>query len=119
MYAYWPEPDHTMHEQGVDTDDIRDIVLDIEKRTEQLARALPDDTLLMLTADHGCDPAYTATTDHTREYTPLLMYSPSMKPADYGTRSSFSDIAATVLDLLAVTGKTDGVSLIRGIQPEM
>jgi len=87
-----------------------------EKIPEIMGKMTKDD-VLMLTADHGCDPAYTATTDHTREYTPLLMYSPSLKPADYGTRSSFSDIAATVLDLLAVTGKTDGNSLLRGTQP--
>ena len=44
-----------------------------EKLPEIQARMKPDD-ILMITADHGCDPAYTATTDHTREYTPFLMY---------------------------------------------
>ena len=44
-----------------------------EKLPEIQAHMKPDD-ILMITADHGCDPAYTATTDHTREYTPFLMY---------------------------------------------
>ncbi len=55
--------------------------------------------LLLITADHGCDPA-TPSTDHSREYTPLLAYSPSLSPRNCGTRDTFADIAATVLDWL-------------------
>ncbi|MDL2232950.1 phosphopentomutase [Ruminococcaceae bacterium OttesenSCG-928-L11] len=52
--------------------------------------------LLLITADHGCDPS-TESTDHSREYTPLLAYSPRMKQGcNLGTRATFADIAATV-----------------------
>ena len=69
----------------------------------------PDD-LLMITADHGCDPAYTATTDHTREYVPLLILGKQVKPVNLGTRESFADIAATVTELLGVPYDTPGKS---------
>ena len=71
---------------------------------------LGDEDLVMITADHGCDPAYTATTDHTREYVPLLILGKQVKPVNLGTRKSFADIAATVTDLLGVDYETPGVS---------
>ena len=67
-----------------------------EKLPEILAKMRQED-ILMITADHGCDPAYTATTDHTREYTPFIMYGQSVSPINYGTRETFADIGATVL----------------------
>lgn len=66
--------------------------------------------LVMITADHGCDPAYTATTDHTREYVPLLVLGHQVKPGNLGTRQSFADIAATVTELLGVAYETPGKS---------
>ena len=72
---------------------------------------LHDEDVLMITADHGCDPAYTATTDHTREYTPLLLYGRQIMPDSFGTRNTFADIGATVLSLLGVDGKTTGTPL--------
>ena len=69
----------------------------------------PDD-LLMITADHGCDPAYTATTDHTREYAPLLILGEQVRPVNLLTRKSFADIAATVTELLGVSYDTPGKS---------
>ena len=59
-----------------------------EKLPEIQAHMKPDD-ILMITADHGCDPAYTATTDHTREYTPFLMYGAPVTPGNRGTRPTF------------------------------
>ena len=58
------------------------------------------DDLVIITADHGCDPGYLATTDHTREYVPLLVW--GGKAGDLGTRKTFADVAATVADLLDV-----------------
>ena len=69
----------------------------------------PDD-VVMITADHGCDPGYTATTDHTREYVPLLVLGEKVKPADLGTRDSFADVAATIADLLSISYSTEGQS---------
>lgn len=58
--------------------------------------------VLMITADHGCDPSYQKTTDHTREFTPLLIAGAGVRPGSLGTRQGFSHIAATVADLLDV-----------------
>lgn len=71
---------------------------------------LGEEDLVMITADHGCDPSYTATTDHTREYVPLLILGKQVKPVNLGTRGSFSDIAATVTELLGVPYETPGES---------
>ena len=71
---------------------------------------LGEEDIVMITADHGCDPAYTATTDHTREYVPLLILGKQVKPVNLGTRESFADIAATVAQLLEVSLDTPGKS---------
>ena len=71
--------------------------------------------LVIITADHGCDPNYTATTDHTREYVPLLVLGKAVKPANLGTRKSFADIAATVAELLGVILDTPGQSFAKEI----
>lgn len=83
-----------------------------EKLPGIMARLRPDD-ILMITADHGCDPAYTATTDHTREYTPFLMYGPKIPPANLGTRETFADIAATILDYFSIPPQVKGSSMLR------
>ncbi len=69
----------------------------------------PED-VLVITADHGCDPAYQATTDHTREYVPLLVYGSAIRPKNLGTRQSFADLAATIASLLALPFSCDGNS---------
>ena len=69
-----------------------------------------DEDIVMITADHGCDPAYTATTDHTREYVPLLILGNQVKAVNLGTRTSFADIAATAAELLGVALDTPGKS---------
>ena len=61
-----------------------------------------DDDVLIITADHGCDPS-TPSTDHSREYTPMLIYGKNIENGvDLGTRKSFADISATVLEYLGV-----------------
>ena len=81
----------------------------------RLVEKLGDDDVVMITADHGCDPAYTATTDHTREYVPLLILGKQVKPVDLGTRDSFADIAATVAQMLDVKLETPGKSLANDV----
>lgn len=66
--------------------------------------------ILMITADHGCDPGFMKTTDHTREYTPLVVFGSEIKPVNLGARSSFSDIAATLAEWFGVEYATPGVS---------
>lgn len=82
-----------------------------QKLPEIMAKMRPDD-ILMITADHGCDPAYTATTDHTREYTPFLMYGEKIPPANLGTRTTFADIGATVLDYFGIAPQFAGSSML-------
>ncbi|MBR5500636.1 MAG: phosphopentomutase [Clostridia bacterium] len=67
---------------------------------------LKQDDLLMITADHGCDPTFPGT-DHTREYTPLLVYGKGITPENAGTRNSFAQIAATVCKYLDVPFRRD------------
>lgn|GEM_PF-1425 len=70
------------------------------------------DDVLIITADHGCDPS-TESTDHSREYTPLLVYGNEIRPSvNAGTRGSFSDISATVLDMFGAYGVSDGKSML-------
>ena len=76
-----------------------------------MAKMQPDD-VLMITADHGCDPSYLKTTDHTREYVPYLVYGQGVKPGvDLGTRMGFGTIANTVCDALGVKVQLDGRSV--------
>ena len=71
------------------------------KLPEMLMRMRKDD-VLMITADHGCDPS-TASTDHSREYTPFLMFGKNIPSGvNFGTREGFCDIAATVLKLFGL-----------------
>ena len=82
-----------------------------EKLPEILA-GMREDDILMLTADHGCDPAYLKTTDHTREHTPMILYGAKVKPENLGTRSTFADIGATVLDYFGIVPEFAGKSML-------
>ena len=76
---------------------------------------LKEDDVLIITADHGCDPGYAATTDHTREFVPLLVLGKRVKPVNLGTRQTFADVAATVAELLEVPLSTPGTSFAKEI----
>lgn len=80
-----------------------------DKLPEITSKMRPDD-VLMITADHGCDPAFLKTTDHTREYIPFVMYGQNIEPENYGTRPTFADIGSTVLKYLDVEGNIEGTS---------
>jgi len=74
-----------------------------DERLPEILAELREDDILMITADHGCDPI-TPSTDHSREYTPLLMVGKSIEAGvNYGTRGSFADIAATILNYFGIT----------------
>lgn len=71
---------------------------------------MKDEDILMITADHGCDPGFKGT-DHSREYTPMLMYGRDVREGvDLGTRPSFSDIGQTILDIFGIKGGIQGES---------
>lgn len=81
----------------------------------EIMRNLRDDDILMITADHGCDPL-TPSTDHSREYTPLVLYGKSIKAgSNLGTRSTFADIGATVLDYFDIPSQIKGSSFLKQI----
>jgi len=72
-------------------------LLEFDTELPKILNALGFEDLCIITADHGCDPTHTGT-DHTREYAPALLYSPSMKKGQcMGERETFADIAETVL----------------------
>ncbi len=70
------------------------------------------DDVLMITADHGCDPGYKASTDHSREYTPFIMYGEKIAPKNLGTRESFADIGTTVLDYFGIMPEFPGRTML-------
>ena len=72
---------------------------------------LGQEDALFITADHGCDPGYTVTTDHTREFVPVLAYGKAIRPVDLGTRESFADLAATIAQMLDVNISTPGQTI--------
>lgn len=82
---------------------------------EFMAKMTKDDVLL-ITADHGCDPGFLKSTDHTREYVPLLIYSPAYQSTNLGTRKSFSDVAASIGEWLGVPYQGKGSSFIGNLQ---
>ena len=75
---------------------------------------MKESDLLIITADHGCDPG-DKSTDHTREYTPLIVYGKGVKPTNLSTRGSFADIAAFIKDALSVEFDGDGDSFAEQI----
>ena len=81
---------------------------EFDEMLPEILAAMKEGDLLMITADHGCDPGYTQSTDHTREYTPLIVYGKDITPGNLGTRSTFADIGATVLSYLGVQGEIAG-----------
>ena len=89
-----------------------------DNRLPELLAALGEEDILMITADHGCDPS-TPSTDHSREYTPLVIAGRPVKAGvNLGTRKTFADIAATILDYLGVQGETAGESFLNMIVRE-
>ncbi len=73
-----------------------------DQRLNEIKALMNEDDLLILTADHGCDPCHTGT-DHTREYVPILCWRPGMTGlSDLGTRATYADIAATIADLFGL-----------------
>lgn len=82
-----------------------------DKAIKQICEWLLPEDILLITADHGCDPSFPST-DHTREYTPMLLYGKKISPINLGARKCFSDIAATILDYFGVDGQTDGESYL-------
>lgn len=88
---------------------------DFDGRIPEILEELKEEDILIITADHGCDPV-TEGTDHTREYVPLLVYGKKVKNGvNLGTRSTFADVAKTVAEYLEIQGDIGGVSFLKEI----
>ncbi len=83
-----------------------------DSKLPEMMSKLRDDDILMITADHGCDPGYTVSTDHSREYTPFMMYGKNVEAKNLHTRDTFADIAATVLDYFDIKPEFAGTSML-------
>ena len=79
---------------------------------KEAKKSLKDDDILMITADHGCDPSYTLTTDHTREYIPILCYGKKVKEKNLGTMAGFCNIGKTICDYLGAQNDLPGDSFL-------
>ncbi len=95
-----------------DVDGYAKALMYFDEKLPEILGKLREEDILMITADHGCDPAYMATTDHTREYVPFLMYGHYVMPHNFGIRRTFADIGATVLDYFGIKAETAGESLL-------
>ena len=98
--------------------DVAGYAANLERFDVRLAGLLPrlrDDDLLVITADHGNDPT-TPSTDHAREYVPLLVTGARVRPAfDLGTRQTFADLGQTLAELFGVGSMTHGTSFLSEI----
>lgn len=90
-------------------------LVDVDNRIPEIISAMKEDDILILTADHGCDPT-TESTDHSREYIPVIVYGERIKSGiNIGVRKSFSDIGKTILDLLKIENNLYGDSFVKEI----
>ncbi len=93
-----------------------DALKEFDSRLPEIIEGLGSDDVLIITADHGCDPS-TESTDHSREYIPLLLYSKNMKNGvNIGTRRSFCDIGKTVLHMFGIENDINGKSFYEEIK---
>ncbi|MBQ1688182.1 MAG: phosphopentomutase, partial [Lachnospiraceae bacterium] len=86
-----------------------------DKRLPELLAKLQEDDVLMITADHGCDPS-TPSTDHSREYIPWVITGKQIKAGNLGTKDGFGHIGATILEALGVEGSIDGTSIWKELE---
>lgn len=86
-----------------------------DEHLPRIMQGLQEEDILMITADHGCDPL-TPSTDHSREYTPLIIYGKQIKSnCNLHTKSSFADIGATIVDYFGIKKEIAGESFLKDI----
>ncbi len=87
-----------------------------DSKLPEITSLMTDEDILIITADHGCDPTFKGT-DHTREYIPLLYYTKTMTGhTDLGTRATYADIAATVCEHLGLKERFGAVSFLNAVR---
>ncbi len=98
-----------------DIDGYKNALEAFDKKLPEIISALKNEDILFITADHGCDPT-TPSTDHSREYVPLLVYGKNIKHGvNLGIRSTFADLGKTVVDYLGIENSLPGTSFLKNI----
>lgn len=88
-------------------------LMDFDARIPEILKELKEEDLLVITADHGCDPT-TPSTDHSREYVPILVYGKKLQQGvNLGIRSTFADLASTIADYLGLDATLKGESFLK------
>lgn len=86
-----------------------------DRRLKEIREAMNEDDILIITADHGCDPTAPGT-DHTREYVPLLIIGDKVKEGvNLGTRNSFADIGQTICEIFELPSLPIGTSFLKEV----
>ncbi len=97
-----------------DVDGYAKSLLEFDHRLPEIISAMRDEDILIINSDHGCDPT-TKSTDHSREYIPILIYGKNVKNVNVGIRETFADIGATICDILEVEEIRNGKSFRKDI----
>ncbi len=88
-------------------------LMDFDARIPEILKEMKEEDLLVITADHGCDPT-TPSTDHSREYVPILVYGKKLRQGvNLGVRSTFADLASTIADYLGLDATLKGESFLK------
>ena len=95
-----------------DVDGYAKALTEFDKSLPLILSKLREEDILIITADHGCDPGFVQSTDHTREYIPALIFGKRIKSVNLCTRKGFCDIGRTICDYLGVKAKIKGESFL-------
>ena len=93
-----------------DVDGYANAISEFDTQLQQFMAGMREDDILIITADHGCDPGSPGT-DHTRECVPVMFYGNAIQPnVNLGTRTTYADLGATILEIFGLDNITDGTS---------
>ena len=98
-----------------DIDGYAAAISEFDNWLDEFIPLLNKNDILIITADHGCDPGYISSTDHSREHVPLIIYGDNIKPVNLGTKDGFCTIGKTICEYLGVSSNTDGESILSEI----
>jgi len=97
-----------------DVEGYSNALMDFDEQLGKLIGKMDREDVLVINADHGCDPT-TESTNHSREYVPVLVYGDSVNPVNIGVRKSFSDIGQTIAEFLQTESIANGESFAREV----
>lgn len=98
-----------------DVDGYANAASEFDKQLGQMMDKLREDDIVIITADHGCDPS-TESTDHSREYVPMIIFGDKIKAGiDLKTRNTFADIGKTIADIFGVDSQIPGTSFYKEV----